>query len=950
MGARLQYAAAHQVIRLAWALWSNPFMQLDAFSRFHRRHATRLDDVLGLWPAGLPNRAEIDAAMSALQPQQPLAAALRRVRNALMLRLIEQDVLHDAPLAAVCRCITDMAESAIAHALQHASTELEPRHGTPRTPEGAVAQCLVVGMGKLGGAELNVSSDIDLVFVYDLDGESDGPVPLSNFDYFAQLVRRVVPLLADPTADGFVFRVDTRLRPNGDSGPPVVSLAMLEEYFQVQGREWERFAWLKSRVVSPVASSQAQVASHALEAVVEPFVWRRYLDFAMLEALRSLHRQIRVEASKRAAARPDKANDVKLGRGGIREIEFIVQLLQVVRGGRQPQIRCRNTLQALPLLVEAGLLPADTGLRLADCYTFLRRLEHRIQYLDDAQTHSLPTDDADLDHLAQAMGPALLATHPQVTRPTCGLLRELDTVREFVAGEFDALLHAGPRCVGCKKPADSLDALRHSLAKSGLAGEASHARLKALEHSPRYTALTDAGRGRMLRVIERGVAIAASSRDPDLTLARLLDVLEAIGRRETYLAFFAEQPQALTRLISVLDASSWAADYIKRNPMVVDELLDAPRERFSVNACIADFEQQRARLLKRTAWDVGEGLDIIRRVFHSELFRTLVRDLSGQLTVEQVADDLSALADASIDQAIHWCWNELPQRHREQPAFAVIAYGKLGGKELGYGSDLDLVFLFDDPHTEAPERYGAFARKLVWWLTATTAAGELFEIDTRLRPNGNAGLLVTTLDAFAAYQLGRGGNTAWTWEHQALTRARCCAGDATIGARFEAIREQVLRMPRDATALQREIIAMRRKVADGHPNRTALFDLKHDEGGMVDVEFAVQALVLEHACAHAELVADIGNIALLQRIEALGLLPAGVGQAAADAYRQLRKLQHQARLSGALHAAHVLPEVVGHERAAVRALTAAVFGATPAGEQLPEQQQPGHLAAPTLYA
>ncbi len=905
-------------------------MQLDAFSRFYRRHATRLDDVLALWRPGLPSRGEIDAAIATLQPRHPLATTLRRVRNALMLRLIEQDVAAAAPLVAVCRAISDMAEAAIAHALRHAAAELEPRHGTPRTATGAAAQCLVVGMGKLGGAELNVSSDIDLVFLYDLDGETDGAVPLSNFDYFAQIVRRVVPLLSDQTADGFVFRVDTRLRPNGDSGPPVVSLAMLEDYFQVQGREWERFAWLNSRVVSPVTSSQAQVASHALEAVVEPFVWRRYLDFAMLEALRSLHRQIRAEATKRAVARPDKANDVKLGRGGIREIEFIVQLLQVVRGGRLPHIRSRNTLQALPLLVEAGLLPADTAARLAESYTFLRRLEHRIQYLDDAQTHSLPTDDADLDQLAQSMGPDLLAAHPQVKRPVCALLRELDAVREFVAGEFDALLHAGPRCVGCNKPADSLDALRHSLAKFGIAGEASHARLKALEQSPRYAALTEAGRGRMLRVIERGMAIAASSRDPDLTLARLVDVLEAIGRRETYLAFFAEQPQALTRLISALDASSWAAAYIMRNPMVVDELLDAPRERFKVEECISHCEEQRARALKRTAWDAGEGLDILRRGFHTELFRTLVRDLSGQLSVEQVADELSALADAVISQAIRWCWGDMPKRHREQPAFAVIAYGKLGGKELGYGSDLDIVFLFDDPDADAPERYGAFARKLVWWLTATTAAGNLFDIDTRLRPNGNAGLLVTTLDAFAAYQLGRGSNTAWTWEHQALTRARFCAGDAAIGARFEAIRDQVLRMPRDAVALRAEILAMRRKVSDGHVNPTQLFDLKHDVGGMVDVEFAVQALVLAHAPKHAELVADVGNIALLLQAEALGLLPAGVGQAAADAYRQLRKLQHQSRLSGALHAAHVLPEVVGHERDAVRALTAAVFGAAPA--------------------
>jgi glutamate-ammonia-ligase adenylyltransferase len=897
-------------------------MELDAFSRFYRRQAGRFDDVLELLGPGLPGRAAIDAALGALG-REP-GVALRRVRNAVMLRLIEQDVAGAASLEAVCRCISELAEAVVGYALQQAGAELQARHGVPRAASGEPAQCMVVGMGKLGGHELNVSSDIDLVFVYDQDGHSDGGVPLSNFDYFARIVRRVVPLLSEVTGDGFVFRVDTRLRPNGDSGPPVVSLAMLEEYFQVQGREWERFAWLKSRVVAPAAAGALQAA---LDAVVEPFVWRRYLDFAMLEALRGLHRQIRAEAAKRASARPDRANDVKLGRGGIREIEFIVQLLQVVRGGRQPQIRSRNTLESLRLLARAGLLPEPTAQRLTASYVFLRRLEHRIQYLDDAQTHCVPVDDADLDRLAQTLGADLAQHLPQVRRPGCALLRELDAVREFVASEFDSLLHGAPRCVGCRKPVDSVEALRQVLTASGIAGEASQARLQALPQSPRYAALSEAGRGRLLRVLERGIGLAAASADPDATLARLLDVLETIGRRETYLAFFAEQPQALARLLALLAASNWAAAYIKRNPMVVDELIETPADGFVAADCVASCEEQRARLRQRGSWDTGEGLDILRRAFHAELFRTLVRDLSGQLSVERVADELSALADAVIELALAWCWDELAQRHRERPAFAVIAYGKLGGKELGYGSDLDLVFLFDDAAPQAPEIYGAFARKLVWWLTAATPAGALFDIDTRLRPNGNAGLLVTTLEAFTAYQLGRGSNAAWTWEHQALTRARFCAGDAVIGARFEAVRAQVLRMPRDAAPLLHEVLAMRGRVAAGHPAGDARFDVKHGEGGMLDVEFAVQALVLGQAARHPALVADLGNIALLGIAEQLGLLPAGIGAAAARAYRELRRLQHLQRLGGASQAALVDAQQVSAERAAVRALWRSVFGA-----------------------
>jgi glutamate-ammonia-ligase adenylyltransferase len=897
-------------------------MQLDVFSRFYRRHAGRLDDVAAAWAGGVPSRAEIDAAVRARRAGVELGAALRQVRNALMLRLIECDVLHEATLEQVCVAVSDLAEVSLAHGIAEVEAELEPRHGRARAADGTPARFFVVGMGKLGGAELNVSSDIDLVFMYDADGRSDGAVPLGNAEYFGLVARRLVALLSELTADGFVFRVDTRLRPNGESGPPVVSLAMLEEYFQVQGREWERFAWLKSRVVAPVDAALQQ----ALDQVVEPFVWRRYLDFAMLEALRGLHRQIRAEAVKRANARPDRANDVKLGRGGIREIEFIVQLLQIVRGGRQPQVRARNTLQALPRLAQAGLLDAETAQRLADGYRFLRRLEHRIQYQDDAQTHCLPSDDADFEQLALSLGDALVQAQPQARRPACALSRELDAVREFVAGEFDALLHAGPRCVGCRKPADSIDALRQALA--GIDGDAAQARLQALQTSPRYAALSESGRQRMLRVVERSIALVADDPGADRTLARLFDMLEAIARRETYLAFFAEQPQALARLLSLLGASGWAAGYITRNPMVVDELVvDAGRERFDAQACLDDCAAQRARLQQRGTWDAGEGLDILRRAFHAEMFRTLARDLAGRLGVEQVADELSALADTVIGQALRWCWDELPQRHREQPAFAVIAYGKLGGKELGYGGDLDLVFLFDDAAADARERYVALARKLIWWLTAVTPAGTLFEIDTRLRPNGNAGLLVTTLPAFAGYQLGRGDNAAWTWEHQALTRARFCAGDAGVGAQFERVRAEVLRMPRDAAALHDEILAMRERVAAGHPNPGPLFDLKHDPGGMVDVEFAVQALVLAHASAHVELVDNVGNIALLQRAETLGLLPTGVGEAAAQAYRELRRRQHLARLDDAHGAARVDAATVAAQRAAVHALKLAVFGA-----------------------
>ncbi|WP_157265381.1 bifunctional [glutamate--ammonia ligase]-adenylyl-L-tyrosine phosphorylase/[glutamate--ammonia-ligase] adenylyltransferase [Azohydromonas aeria] len=895
---------------------------LAEHSRFVQRVRRRHADLLPLLAEGVPDTPRIQALIDTLLAAgRPLPAALRIARQLVLERLAVLDVERAARLDDVTHAMTALAETTLEAALADARAQESERHGEPRNAAGEPIELWIVGMGKLGARELNVSSDIDLIYVYEEDGETDGAQPISAHEYFAKVVKRLYALIGDTTDDGFVFRVDLALRPNGNSGPPVVSLSMLETYFYAQGREWERFAWLKSRVVAPRAAVTSGRARQLAD-LVGPFVYRRYLDYGVFEGLRQLHLRIREEAQRRAAGRPERANDVKLSRGGIREIEFIVQLLQVVRGGQFPEIRTRSTLRALQKLTAHGMMPPATAERLARAYTFLRRIEHRIQYLDDQQTHLLPTADGDLGWIARSLELTCSAD-------ACELLDRLGETREFVALEFDALLHDGRSpptraangcrgCGGTPLPVDDegfLQKLPDALGQ----------RVRQWVTQPRVQALRDESKIRLARLVHRAAeAVQRQGCTPDAAL-RFIDWVEPLLRRESYLALLVERPEVQARLLRLLGLARWPMRYLMRHPGVIDELADRRiiDQRFDREAFARELDERHA------AWErSGEAseealLDTLRRAHHAEVFRTLVRDVEEHITVEQVADDLSALADAVLERTLHWGWFHTKQKHREQPRFAVIAYGKLGGKELGYGSDLDLVFLYDDDDDNAPEIYAGFVRRLIMWLTLRTSAGELFDIDTALRPNGNSGLLVTSLQSFERYQLGRGSNTAWTWEHQALTRARFCAGDADIGARFEDIRRAVLSAPRDALALRQEVHAMRDKMRAGRPVKEGLFDVKHSPGGMVDAEFAVQFLVLAHGERRPELLDNVGNIALMQRAQDAGLLPPGVGAAAAIAYRELRRAQHRARLDE--QPTQFPPDQFSGPREAVLALWRAVF-------------------------
>ena len=923
-------------------------------SRFVQRIRRRYAAERPLLPAGAPVRETLQAGLNALLASGlGTTAALRVLRQLTLERLAVLDCEQGASLAVITRAMTELAELALDVACQLAFAELDALHGAPLAmggeppaagnPPPARAQLWVIGMGKLGARELNVSSDIDLIYVYDEDGETAGNESgrnrISNHEYFGKAVKHIHNTIGEVTEHGQVFRVDLALRPNGNSGPSAVSASALEAYFLVQGREWERFAWLKSRVVAPSGCVGDGNAS-ALRLLVLPFVFRKYLDYSVFDALRNLHRQIREHAAKRAAGNPGRANDVKLSRGGIREIEFTVQLLQVVRGGQFPELRTRPTLDALARLARAQLMPQATAEALSEAYVFLRQVEHRVQYLDDQQTHTLPTRDDDLAWLAASMGCANL----------CEFLHALDAHRETVAQEFDTLLGGagagqckGKGCANGRSASDDLARVLPQL-PTALAE-----RVGLWIEQPRFLALREDARVRLVRLIERTGAWLDEGRVSEDACLRMADWIEPLFRRESYLALLQERPAVHERLLRLLGAARWPARYLLKHPGVIDELagLRMLNERFNAEQFEQELASRLVALQSTGEDDEEELLNLLRRAHHAEVFRTLARDLEGKLTVEEVADDLSALADAVLRVSARWCWARMKQRHRESPRIAIIAYGKLGGKELGYGSDLDIVFVYEDEDENASEIYATFVRKLITWLTVKTGEGDLYEIDTALRPNGNAGLLVTSFDAFERYQLQRGTNTAWTWEHQAMTRARfVMEGEASgpgpaaqpdqpaeahpkpsLRERFNAVREAVITAERDHAALANEVRAMRLKIRSARPVRGELFDVKHSAGGMVDVEFAVQYLVLAHSRDHPELRPNLGNTKLLRIAEAAGLLPEGMGEAASMAYRELRILQHRARLDETT--TQIDKTRVQAAAAVVRTLWLQVLGAEP---------------------
>ncbi len=816
----------------------------------------RLDDAAVLPPA-------VEPGAEAAWPGQ-----LRRWRAAESTRLVWRDLFGLDRVEDTLAGSTRIAEQALQAALALAAAQTRERHGELRDGEGRAQSLVVFGLGKLGGGELNFSSDIDLIYAYPEPGLSDGARPLDAEAYFTRIGQRLAALLGEVSAEGFSHRVDLRLRPFGASGRLVLSFAAMEQYYQREGRDWERYAWLKAR---PVAGDPA--AGERLLAQLQPFVYRRYLDYTALDGLREMKAMIDAEVQRR-----EMADNLKLGPGGIREIEFLAQALQLIRAGREPALRVRGLLLALAALGEAGHLPEATVARLAEAYRFLRRVENRVQMLGDRQVHALPEDALARERIALSLGYAGEAD----------FRAELDQHRGLVAEAFAGLLQARRRRVEASEIARYWQALPESgdarvLAEAGFAqAEAHHARLRDFARSPAVRALSEPARLRLDHVLPALVEACAQGSAPDAALPRGLALLQSIARRASYLALLDEQPAALARLVDVTARSALLSERLAAHPLLLDELLDS-RAAGALPQEAALRAQVQAQSSSLSMLDAEAALVALNEIRQSLSFRIALATLAQRQAALDSARQLAVLADSLLAATLALAQRELEAAHGriEGAGFAVIAYGSVGGHELGFDSDLDLVFLHDARDDalsdgarplDVPRYFARLAQKLVGLLGTVTSAGRLYEVDVRLRPDGAKGVLVSSTGSFEDYQRHR----AWTWEQQALVRARASAGDAAVCARFEAMRSAALQRPRDVQVLKDDVMAMRRRMrAELDRSQGTRFDLKQGEGGLVDLEFLVQERVLANAAQAPALCEARDTPSLLRALDAAGAL-AGV--------------------------------------------------------------------------
>ncbi len=831
-----------------------------------------------------------------------LKRALRWLRSHVMARIIVRDLNGLADLQEVMRTTTQLAECVLNSAIDYLNTWLVDVYGQPMDAQGYPQSLIVIGMGKLGGRELNVSSDIDLIFAYESEGETESEKPISNQDFFTRLAKKLIAAIDEITEDGFVFRVDMRLRPFGGEGALVSNLDALEEYYQNNGREWERYAWIKGHEVT----GGSQVSK-----LLKPFVFRKYLDFGAFASMRDLKIQIQRDVNSKGMQ-----DNIKLGRGGIREIEFIAQVFQLIRGGQDASLQIKPTLKVLALLKTKGLLPEKTVNELTETYVFLRNLEHRLMYVDDAQTQELPKSDEAKVRIAKAMN----------CKDWAAFLTQLNAYRSQVQYHFDETFsdaNAGADQLETEKSIwnGALAEQESALALQQLGFTDAHEtlrRINTLHQSSRYLQLPELSRQRFDALMPHVLSLAATAPNPEATLMRMMDLLESVCRRASYLALLAEHPQAMHLLVKLCSSSPWLTSYLTQHPILLDELLDT-RTLYAA----PDFAAMRAELLERlteSEGDIERQMDVMRHFKHAYVFRFAAQDINGELALETLSDYLSALAELILNVSLEIIWPNVKGKHLTKPKFAVIGYGKLGGKELGYASDLDVIFLYDDNAEVASEVYARFAQRINNWFNSLTSAGLLYETDLQLRPDGNSGLLVSSVAAFREYQL----NKAWMWEHQAITRARFVAGDASIGEAFEKIRIEVMAQVRDLDKLKLDVQTMREKMRATLHIAVDIFDIKHSVGGIIDVEFLVQYLVLAHAKQYPQLTGNIGNIGLLKLLASLNIIDHDLAENVIQAYRDYRHTQHMLKLQGAAHLRVNAASVTTHA-AAVVALWANIF-------------------------
>ncbi len=838
------------------------------------------------------------AELADVDDETELMARLRRIRRQEMVRIAWRDLAGIADIDSVFAEISAFADTMVRHTLDHLHAQEQERLGEPRNAEGQPLQMLVLALGKLGTRELNFSSDIDLIFVYPENGETHGGRrELSNSEFFIRLSRRLIAVLNSTTEDGLVFRVDMRLRPFGESGPLAISFDALVDYYQTHGRDWERYALLRARPITGELNRGWELLGQ-----LRPFVYRRYLDFAAIAALRKIKKLISQEV-----ARKDMEDDVKLGPGGIRELEFVVQAFQVVRGGRIPELRRKSILELLPLLAELEYLPPHTVAELQQAYRFLRMSEHRIQEADDRQTHRLPDGSPQRLRLAAAMGFANWSAFIQeLARHRANVSAHFEQIfGEPVQAEEASISQLGPLF---RSDIEDQQAIEILAGYGFTEAEAAWQALGKLLTSFNVRALHKRARRRLEHLLPLTLSAVCSHDNPLRSLERMLPVFEAIARRSAYLALLTERPVALSQLIRLCEASPRLAHQIGHHPILLDELLDsrslyAPLER---EALEQELQLQLGRIAED---DMERRLDCLRQFKQINVLRVAAADVFHTTPLMVVSDHLTAIAEVLLTEVVRLAWHDLTQRNgtprcrtaagEKGAGFAVIAYGKLGGIELGYGSDLDLVFLHSSEGEEQVTDgkkpidnslfFGRLGQRIIHLLNAQTITGRLYEVDTRLRPSGASGWLVSGIHAFEDYQR----ESAWTWEHQALVRARPVTGDTALGERFLRIREEVLRRPREGKKLKSEVCEMRERMRTNLSKAKAgFFDLKQDPGGIADIEFMVQYGALRWAERLGDYLRYTDNIRLLKGFSDLGLLTPADASLLANAYRSFRTRAH----------------------------------------------------------
>jgi glutamate-ammonia-ligase adenylyltransferase len=861
---------------------------------------------------------QIAAAVNAAQNEDELGRALRRQRARHQVRIIWRDLTRQADLVQTCRDLSDMADATIDQAYQWLYSRHCEQFGTPTgRRSGEPQQMVILGMGKLGAVELNLSSDIDLIFAYPEGGETVGVKrSLDNQEFFIRLGQRLIKALDPMTVDGFVFRVDMRLRPYGSSGALVLSFNALEQYYQDQGRDWERYAMIKARVVAG-----DQVAGAQLLDMLRPFVYRRYLDFSAIEALRTMKQLIQQEVRRKGMA-----DNIKLGSGGIREVEFIAQAFQLIHGGRDLSLQQRPLLKVLSTLEGQGYLPPAVISELREGYEFLRYTEHAIQAIADRQTQMLPDGAQDQARIAFMLGFAdwdafhekLMFWRGRVAWHFAQVIADPDE-DEGAASE----VVVGGEWLPLWEEAQDEEAACRQLEEGGFA-DASKAlkALAGLRSSPQLRAMQRLGRERLDAFIPRLLAQAVEHANPDLVLERVLPLVEAVARRSAYLVLLTENPSALRRLLTLCAASPWIAEQITRFPLLLDELLNEGRL-FKPPLAPELAAELRERLTRIPEDDLEQQMEALRHFKLAHRLRVAASEIAGSLPLMKVSDYLTWLAEAILEQVLALAWRQTVAKYGTplrtdgtlcDPGFIIVGYGKVGGLELGHGSDLDLVFIHDgDPQaeTDGPKSidgaqfFTRLGQRIIHLLTAQTNSGQLYEVDMRLRPSGASGLLVSSLGAFARYQE----NEAWTWEHQALVRARVLVGSQDVGQAFEKVRAQVLGKARDLAKLQQEVSEMRAKMRDNLGTKstaagtaanafdaTAPFDLKQDAGGIVDIEFMVQYAALAWSHSHPPLLRWTDNIRILEELEHEGLMPAEDASLLREAYKAYRSAAHRQAL------------------------------------------------------